>query len=56
MTCAGGTTHIGGGFHPPLNLNKGVNRMIVYINTDELSDETIMKIGEECGIEGINSR
>ena len=30
--------------------------MIVYINTDELSDETIMKIGEECGIEGTNSR
>ena len=30
--------------------------MIVYIDTKELSDETIMKIAEESGIEGKNSR
>ena len=30
--------------------------MIVYIDTKDLSDETIMKIAEESGIEGKNSR
>ena len=30
--------------------------MIVYIDTKDLSDETIMKIAEENGIEGKNSR
>lgn len=30
--------------------------MIVYIDTKDLSDETIMKIAEESGIEGQNSR
>ena len=30
--------------------------MIVYIDTKDLSDETIMKIAEETGIEGKNSR
>lgn len=29
--------------------------MIVYIDTKDLSDETIMKIAEESGIEGKNS-
>lgn len=30
--------------------------MIVYIDTKDLSDETIIKIAEESGIEGKNSR
>lgn len=30
--------------------------MIVYIDTKDLSDETIMKIAEESSIEGKNSR
>ena len=30
--------------------------MIVYVDTKDLSDATIMKIAEESGIEGKNSR